>query len=183
MRTLEQMDNALQRFLQYRPVFEEHGIRLDGFSLPRQHSLFHYILAIQLFGSPNGLCSSITESKHIPVVKKPWRASSKNYPLLEILQRNVRLSKISAARIDFAHRGMLRGDVLTATRIEVGDMDEDDYIPPEDICPVLDDDMDDEDDENDVGDMGGSRVESFTSFPSRQGKSYQFILIYTHALL
>ena len=35
----------------------------------------HYYINIQNFGTPNGLCSSITESHHITAVKKQWRRS------------------------------------------------------------------------------------------------------------
>ena len=38
-------------------------IRPDVYSLPRQYSIVHYQYLIQEFGAPNGLCSSITESK------------------------------------------------------------------------------------------------------------------------
>ncbi|KAF9238354.1 hypothetical protein BU15DRAFT_88408 [Melanogaster broomeanus] len=75
--TLDELKDALQRFHQYREVFRDLGVRPDGFSLPRQHSLTHYEALIRLFGAPNGLCTSITESKHITAVKKPWRRSSK----------------------------------------------------------------------------------------------------------
>ncbi|KAG1751047.1 hypothetical protein EDB19DRAFT_1268490 [Suillus lakei] len=66
-----QLQDALDRFHQYRKVFKTTGVRLT-FSLPRQHSLQHYARMIRLFGAPNGLCSSITESKHIKAVKEPW---------------------------------------------------------------------------------------------------------------
>ena len=69
-----------------RPIFEELGVRPDGFSLLRQHSLCHYIKSIRLFSAPNGLCSSITESKHIVAVKRPWRASSRYHPIEQIIQ-------------------------------------------------------------------------------------------------
>ena len=36
--TLVQIQDALDRFHQYREIFREVGIRPDGFSLPRQHS-------------------------------------------------------------------------------------------------------------------------------------------------
>lgn len=53
------MDEALQRFHLHRTIFERVGIRPDGFSLPRQHALEHYVLGIRQFGSPNGLCSRL----------------------------------------------------------------------------------------------------------------------------
>ncbi|KAH9952829.1 hypothetical protein BJV74DRAFT_929895 [Russula compacta] len=69
--------HALQCFHHYQEFFVgTAGVNGDRISLPRQHSLEHYLRSIQLFGSPNGLCSSITESKHIKAVKEPWRRSS-----------------------------------------------------------------------------------------------------------
>jgi hypothetical protein len=97
---LTQIDEAVNRFHHEREVFRTHGIR-DNFNLPRQHSLCHYRLLIQLFGAPNGLCSSITESKHIEAVKKTWRRSSRNKPLGEMLLSNQRLDKLAAARVAF----------------------------------------------------------------------------------
>ncbi|KAH9968467.1 hypothetical protein BJV74DRAFT_909870 [Russula compacta] len=52
------------------------GVTGKCISLPHQHSLMHYIRCIILFSSPNGLCSSITESKHIKAVKEPWQQST-----------------------------------------------------------------------------------------------------------
>ncbi|KAF8488801.1 hypothetical protein F5888DRAFT_1622732, partial [Russula emetica] len=104
--TLELIDAAIERFHREREVFIEVGIRED-FSLPRQHSLMHYSSLIRLFGVPNGICSSITESKHIEAVKKPWRRSSRNQPLGQMLLTNQRLDKLAAARVDFKSRGML----------------------------------------------------------------------------
>ncbi|KAJ7862244.1 hypothetical protein B0H14DRAFT_2246172, partial [Mycena olivaceomarginata] len=70
------LKDLLGRFHQYRKVFINCGVRAD-ISLPRQHSLLHHIPSIILFGCPNGLCSSITESKHIRAVKEPCRRSSR----------------------------------------------------------------------------------------------------------
>ena len=69
--------------------------------------MVHYYDHIRNFGSPNGLCSSITESKHIAAVKRPWRRSNKHTALPQMLKINERLDKIAAARIDFTTRGML----------------------------------------------------------------------------
>lgn len=116
---LAAMQESLDRFHRHRVVFQRVGVRDDNFSLPRQHSLVHYVRSIQLFGSPNGLSSSITENKHIHAVKRPWRASSRHDALGQILLKNDRLLKISSARSEFGARGMLDGDVL------VGDA----YVP------------------------------------------------------
>ncbi|KIL00125.1 hypothetical protein PAXRUDRAFT_8417 [Paxillus rubicundulus Ve08.2h10] len=105
--TLQELGDTLKRFHQYREVFRETGVRIDGFSLPCQHSLLHYEDLIRLFGAPNGLCTSITESKHITAVKKPWRRLSKHKALGQILRTNQHLSKLAAARADFEACGML----------------------------------------------------------------------------
>jgi hypothetical protein len=70
--TLAQLDKTLQSFHMHHEIFWELDVRPDGFSLPHQHSLVHYCTLIQMFGAPNGLCSSITESKHIKVVKRTY---------------------------------------------------------------------------------------------------------------
>ena len=111
--TLKAMAGALERFHEYRKIFQECGVRPDGFSLPRQHSLVHYESSIRAFGAPNGLCSSITESKHIKAVKEPWRRSSRFDALGQMLVTNQRLDKLAASRIDFKDRGMLDGTVIS----------------------------------------------------------------------
>lgn len=111
--TLRQIDSALRRFHQHRTVFVTAGVRTD-FTLPRQHSLKHYHALIEEYGAPNGLCTSITESKHIKAVKEPWRRSNRFNALRQMLLTNQRLDKLDAARADFTERGMLRGDVLSA---------------------------------------------------------------------
>ena len=114
-RSLAELSDALDCFHRYRRVFEECGIRPDGFALPRQHSLSHYSTLIRAFGAPNGLCSSITEAKHIKAVKEPWRRSNRCEALGQILLTNQRLDKLAASRTDFAKRGMLRGTCLDET--------------------------------------------------------------------
>ena len=113
--SLRQMENHLLRFKELCNVFRDEDVR-NGFALPRQHALSHFVRGIKLFGSPNGLCTSITESKHICAVKRPWRAMNKNNPLVQILDINSRLNKLAAARSEFGSRGMLREDVLTAAQ-------------------------------------------------------------------
>ena len=130
--TLAQMDAAIASFHHEREIFRDVGVR-DDFSLPRQHSLRHYCYMIQQFGAPNGLCSSITESKHIKAVKEPWHRSSRNEPLGQMLLTNQRLDKLAAARVDFTSRGMLDGSLMAANM----------PVPP----------LNDED--NDIGDAPG----------------------------
>lgn len=108
-------------------------MRPEGLSLPRQHSLVHYKAVIQLFGSPNGLCSSITESKHIKAVKEPWRRSSHYKALGQMLLTNQRLDKLAASRVDFIARGMLSGPLpalgVVLEAVDDDDGDEDDAVP------------------------------------------------------
>lgn len=118
--TLVDLEDALARFLEYRTVFREEGIRMKGFTLPRQHSMKHYLDMIRLFGSPNGLCSSITEAKHIKAIKEPWRRSNRNHPLKQILLTNQRLDKLAAARIDFTERKMLDEKDLRTSLKDIG---------------------------------------------------------------
>ena len=106
------LDAALERFHRFREIFRVSGVRPDGLSLPRQHSLKHYRRHIENFGAPNGLCSSITESKHITAVKKPWRRSSRYEALHQMLTINTRNDKLAAARVDFSLRSMLQGTCL-----------------------------------------------------------------------
>ena len=87
----------------------------DGFSLPRQHALVDYRCHIENFGAPNGLCSSITKSKHIAAVKKPWRRSSRYNTLQQMLTINTWNDKLAAARTDFLSHGMLNGTCLSET--------------------------------------------------------------------
>ncbi|KAH9916928.1 uncharacterized protein B0H18DRAFT_1087215 [Fomitopsis serialis] len=149
--SLHLMETHLRRFHELREVFREEAIRAN-FALPRQHALMHYVRGIKLFGSPNGLCSSITESKHIRAVKKPWRATNKNNPLQQILKINCWLSKLAAARSVWGAHGLLQYDVLTAARHHVhpeyfdSDDDEDNNIGPH---------LADEDEPNGADDEGG----------------------------
>ena len=76
-------------------------------------------LALRM-GTPDGLCSSITESKHIKVVKEPWRRSSHWEALKQMLTTNSRLDKLSAARVDFASCRILKGSVLKGVLSQLG---------------------------------------------------------------
>ncbi|KAF7303363.1 C2H2-type domain-containing protein [Mycena indigotica] len=91
-------------------VFRQLGVR-EEFSLPRQHSMKHYGADIREFGAPNGVCSSMTESRHITAVKEPWRRSSRFEALGQMLLTNQRLDKLTASRADFVERGMLVSEV------------------------------------------------------------------------
>ncbi|KAK7677769.1 hypothetical protein QCA50_019321 [Cerrena zonata] len=134
---LEAAKAALTRFEHYRVIFQIAGVRPTGFSLPRMHSLQHYLQFVRDFGAPNGLCSSITEAKHIKAVKEPWRRSSRFEALGQMLLTNQRLDKLSASHADFTACEMLDGTCLSAAiKTLVDDSDDD-----------PDDDFDDSDDD------------------------------------
>ncbi|KAG6818469.1 hypothetical protein H0H93_004738 [Arthromyces matolae] len=131
---LRAIDEAVANFHHHQKVFQETGVRPDGFSLPRQHSLTHYRHLIQEFGAPNGLCSSITESAHIRAVKKPWRRSNRFEALGQMLVTNQRLDKLAASRVNFQHRGMLNSSIFDTNDIPA---------PPAANLPDGDDEDDD----------------------------------------
>lgn len=104
---LVELQDALDRFHEYREIFVTTGVRKENSIPPRQHSLEHYLFMIRAFGAPNGLCSSLTESKHIKAVKEPYRRSNRNQALEQILLINQRIDKLAAAQAHFEKHGML----------------------------------------------------------------------------
>ncbi|KAI6162666.1 hypothetical protein EDD17DRAFT_1776455 [Pisolithus thermaeus] len=95
---LDDLDGALARFYQYCEIFKTIGI-ITTFSLPHQHSMKHYKQLIQLFGAPNRLCSSITESKHVKAIKKPYCHTNKYHTLGQMLFINQCLDKLAASQL------------------------------------------------------------------------------------
>ncbi|KIJ59510.1 hypothetical protein HYDPIDRAFT_33120 [Hydnomerulius pinastri MD-312] len=67
---------------------------------------------VQLFGAPNGLCSSIVESKHIRAVKKPWRKSNKHHALGQMLLTNQHLDKLARYKAEHLADGLLDGPLV-----------------------------------------------------------------------
>ncbi|KAF9522080.1 hypothetical protein CPB83DRAFT_777610, partial [Crepidotus variabilis] len=63
---LGQIDDALHKFHQYRDVFREAGE----------------------YAAPNGICPSITESKPVKALQKPWCRYNKFYALGQMLLTN-----------------------------------------------------------------------------------------------
>ncbi|KIK91278.1 hypothetical protein PAXRUDRAFT_149829, partial [Paxillus rubicundulus Ve08.2h10] len=86
-------------------IFEDTGVHPDGISIPWIHSLQHYHEMVQLFGAPNGISSSIVESKHICEVKKLWRKSNKHNALGQMLVTNQHLDKLAWYRADCLAKG------------------------------------------------------------------------------
>jgi hypothetical protein len=111
---LERFEECVQRFHSLREVFIATGVR-ETISLPRQHALSHFRLLIALFGAPNGLCSSITESRHVKAVKKTWRRSSRYKALQQMLRTISRLENMAVARLKFTENGMMVGSTSEYT--------------------------------------------------------------------
>ena len=174
--SLDALDDALRRFHQYHKIFKESSVRPTGFSLPRQHSLVHYRLHIEKFGAPNGLSSSITESKHIAAVKKPWRQSSRYEVLKQMLVTNTRNDKLAAAWIDFTSRGMLAGTCLSKALERVCD-DPDVDMDNSEMGTVSEDDngegqgFDADERENQTGPVDDPFVLSKVVLALKKGKS------------
>ncbi|KAJ7855718.1 hypothetical protein B0H14DRAFT_3645261 [Mycena olivaceomarginata] len=105
--TLDAIDASVANYHERREIFRDLRVRPDGFSIPRQHAMVHYRPNIEKFGAPGGVCSSITESRHITAIKRPWRRSSRYEALSQMLLTNQRLDKLSAARANFVERGMV----------------------------------------------------------------------------
>ncbi|KAI9439702.1 hypothetical protein H4582DRAFT_1812628 [Lactarius indigo] len=135
---LDRFRESVAQFHELRDIFITSGVR-TSISLPRQHALVHY--SIQLFGSPNGLCSSITKSKHIKAVKEPWRRSSRYKALSQMLRVLLRLEKISALHCLFTLLGMLKG--TTASNM-AGTTVEDSQEDPTPLAPENAADLDED---------------------------------------
>ncbi len=95
---LEKLQDALARFHRHRSVFVTDGVCEKGISLPRQHALVHYHALIRLFGVPNGLCTSLSESKHKESTKDVYRRSNRNNPLGQMLVANTRIHQLCAMK-------------------------------------------------------------------------------------
>ncbi|KAI9566116.1 hypothetical protein HD554DRAFT_2040528 [Boletus coccyginus] len=101
---LSNIEDAIDRFHHYHEIFKMTGI-VSTLLLPCQHAIKHYSELIWLFGAPNGLCSSITENKHITAYKV----------LGQMLITNQHLDKLSAVQTDFNHHGAQSDSQLRAT--------------------------------------------------------------------
>ena len=74
--SLSVLQDALDCFHKHCKILQMSGIFSNEFNLPQSHVAVHYLQLIWEFSAPNGLCSSITELKHIKVVKEPWQQFS-----------------------------------------------------------------------------------------------------------
>lgn len=138
-KSLQRFKSLVERFHELRNIFITTGVR-KSISLPRQHAFPHFFYKIQLFASPNGTCTSLTESKHIKVVKEPWRRSNRFRALVQMLRIIIRMEKMAAQKRLLTRAGLLSGRTAEA------------YAPQSDeqsSSDELDCDDGEEDDESD----------------------------------
>ncbi|THV01579.1 hypothetical protein K435DRAFT_654927, partial [Dendrothele bispora CBS 962.96] len=146
---ITRLQNLLEQFHQFRQVFIREGVR-ETISLPRQHAMVHYPNGIVLYGAPNGLCSSITESKHIESVKETWRRASPKDPLPQMLKTITRLDQLKTLKNKFERRGMLIGTVTWYTAQILAN----ETLPTEESNDAEDEDKD----VDECGPLSGPRV-------------------------
>lgn len=111
-KSLKATQEALDCFHQYCSIFIDVGLWED-FNLPRQHLLCHYVYLICKYVSLNGICSSITENKHIKGVKEPWQQSNKWEAMHQMLVTNQHMNKLAALCTLFKSCGLLKGTCLS----------------------------------------------------------------------
>jgi hypothetical protein len=161
--TLDEIDSTLVRFHTHHDIFIATGVRVT-ISLPRQHSMVHYRPSIIHFGSPNGLCSSITESKHIKAVKEPWRRSSRYKALIQMLRTLTRLDRLASLRSIFTGQGMMQGSTTSyALRTMRGELPQPPGAP------------EDEEDDDDGGDSPGPKSLSSIELARTPRKQLRYI--------
>ncbi|KAG2030481.1 hypothetical protein BDR03DRAFT_936643 [Suillus americanus] len=133
-------------------------IALQGFY--NEHTMF-----IDQFGAPNGLCSSLTESKHIKVVKEPWQHSNGCLPLGQILVTNQRLDKLASFQAEKFAIGLLDQPLLPPG---VAPIDPDTNHHDPDFFLY----RDDQDMEDAVVDEGDEEAEVIVQLAKRQAPGY-----------
>ena len=116
---IQALCDVLKSFYNNCEIFKSLGI-IQHFNYPCQHALKHYVHVIHEYGSPNGLCSSMTDNKHIKAVKKPWRCSNRYNMIKQMLLTNQWLDKLSASCAHFTMNGMLQGNCLSETLAMLG---------------------------------------------------------------
>lgn len=77
-RTLQSLQDALDRFHLHKDIFIELGARQQPhFNIPKFHMMEHYVSLIKLFGSADGFNTEAPERLHIDYAKDAYRSSNK----------------------------------------------------------------------------------------------------------
>ncbi len=159
---LNSLQDALTWFHQYHDIFISTGL-CTNISLPHQHSLIHCVCSICLFGSLNGLCSSITESKHIKAIKEPWQRSSHYHAMVQMLQTISQLDKLAATSHMFTKQGMMEGSTSSYMAMVLWGKQPQ---PPANSTRDYDED---EDEDHDLGPVSGPKVLSLIELVKTPG--------------
>ncbi|KAI1781898.1 hypothetical protein LXA43DRAFT_907374 [Ganoderma leucocontextum] len=91
--SLKLLDKALRAFHANKQVFVDLGIR-ENFRLPKLHSLDHYRVAIEMFGTTDNYDTQYSERLHIDFTKEAYRASNFKDELPQMTQWLERREKI-----------------------------------------------------------------------------------------
>jgi len=74
-KTLDQLQDALQKFHDNKAIFIDLGIRAN-FGIPKLHNLEHYKMYIELFGTTDNTNTEYTERLHIDLSKDAWKSTN-----------------------------------------------------------------------------------------------------------
>ncbi|PIL28221.1 hypothetical protein GSI_09633 [Ganoderma sinense ZZ0214-1] len=91
--SLKLLDKALYAFHANKQIFVDLGIR-ESFRLPKLHSLDHYRVAIEMFGTTDNYDTQYSERLHIDFAKEAYRASNCKDELPQMTQWLERREKI-----------------------------------------------------------------------------------------
>ncbi|KAI5981089.1 hypothetical protein EDC04DRAFT_2875105 [Pisolithus marmoratus] len=118
-KVLDEIDKSCQHFKQWtsnnsKGLMKVYIAAIEGFVPMDVIHTFHMFLKFCyfVFGCTNGLCSSITKSKHIKAIKRPYQHTNHFQALGQMLLINQRLDKLAAPCVDFQDHGMLMGTCL-----------------------------------------------------------------------
>jgi len=96
--TFGYLRDALQRFRQHRQYFLDCKIR-KHFSIPKFHSLLHYIESIELFGTTDNYNTEMFERLHIDFAKHGWRATNQRDEFPQMIRWLSRQEKVASFAI------------------------------------------------------------------------------------
>ncbi|KIJ63135.1 hypothetical protein HYDPIDRAFT_156602 [Hydnomerulius pinastri MD-312] len=118
--TLRALQASLDEFHAHKAVFVELQARNPGhFNIPKIHSMSHYRMMIELFGSADGFNTESPERLHIDYAKDAYRATNKKDYLVQMTQWLRRQENVDrwAVFLNWHSQGAITPDEdLTVTR-------------------------------------------------------------------
>ncbi|KAH7907715.1 hypothetical protein BJ138DRAFT_1014064 [Hygrophoropsis aurantiaca] len=120
--TLCGLQHALDEFHAHKTVFIELEARYpEHFNIPKIHSMEHYRMLIELFGSADGFNSESPERLHIDYAKDAYRASNKKDYLIQMtvwLQRQENVDRWAVFLEWMKHGSLAPDQVIDTTCIQ-----------------------------------------------------------------